>query len=655
MKKFRNQAGILRQNRTKRALSVIITAMTGFLLLIGCLGTLSAQPSSTQSTLSGTLHLYLVTNYGEKMQEVDRYHETGEGSMIAFILKTDKKIDMTQYLDKEDVEALKDYAVTTLQSEFMIVPDWEVFESFSYKDFAAKYANKRIRVTGTLFFPMGGWQNVTPVRMDFSKVELLDSDLGNVNERAEESSDPTKYFFVFEDDSPERKAYAKELVNFVERLQHDETTFDADLSAKLDELRITLLTSPDGKLKVYSWYDGDEGSAMNYHSIYQTYRNGRFRAVFMEDYYYEPRAVYQLGTTDGPVYLIQYFSKESGWSYAIGMDAFTIDDDGRLKPVNIFERIPELYESAEGYAASLAVECSPVPPSLYLEGAWVDNLFFAITGKDVYMPHYSKNKEPNEEDVMTDFYHRFEWDGEKFRYKQLVFNPVLAKYLPEGRLKEEFELGDTIVRIDSVADNSYRYIVWNRDKMFSAAPDLVITQGVYNTEEQEYHFKDGDNEYVYNTAHKHLKVFHTDPETKKITVISKNEPTFPTDTNRLVTTVTGTLQLYHFDMEGDMVPVKKYRRTGDFEEIGYFIELDHEMDVKPYFMEIERKYWDECGTATIFVSRARVFCSNDIDLSPYRTRRVRLTGWFESREFGWRNAGPAVFIIQQVEVLENGE
>lgn len=130
--------------------------------------------SPPQTTLSGTLHLYLVTNYGEKMQEVDRYRETGEGSMIACILKTDKKIDMTQYLDKEGIEALKDYAGTTLQSEFMIVPDWEVFESFSYKDFAAKYANKRIRVTGTLFFPMGGWQNVTPVRMDFSKVELTE-------------------------------------------------------------------------------------------------------------------------------------------------------------------------------------------------------------------------------------------------------------------------------------------------------------------------------------------------------------------------------------------------------------------------------------------------------------------------------------------------
>ena len=92
--------------------------------------------------------------------------------MIAFVLKTDKKIDMSQYLDKEDAENLVECCGETKQSEFMIVPEWEVFESFSYKDFAAKYANKRIRVTGTLFFPMAGWQNVTPVRMDFSKVEV---------------------------------------------------------------------------------------------------------------------------------------------------------------------------------------------------------------------------------------------------------------------------------------------------------------------------------------------------------------------------------------------------------------------------------------------------------------------------------------------------
>lgn len=153
---------------------ITFSAIAIILLFSGCFATLYAQTPVPPVTIEGKMHIYLVTDYGENMQKVDRYQTTGEGSMMAFILKTDKKIDMAQYLDKEDVEALKDYAGTTLQSEFMIVPDWEVFESFSYKDFAAKYANKRIRVTGTLFFPMGGWQNVTPVRMDFSKVELTE-------------------------------------------------------------------------------------------------------------------------------------------------------------------------------------------------------------------------------------------------------------------------------------------------------------------------------------------------------------------------------------------------------------------------------------------------------------------------------------------------
>lgn len=143
--------------------------------------TLHAQPTaqtttqpSPQVTLEGTLSMYMVTRYGDSLQELDRYRRTTkEGEYVAFILKTDEKLDMTQYLKGDELAPLIEYD-ETLQSEFMIVPDWEVFESFSYKDFAAKYANKRIRVTGTLFFPMAGWQNVTPVRMDFTKVEVVE-------------------------------------------------------------------------------------------------------------------------------------------------------------------------------------------------------------------------------------------------------------------------------------------------------------------------------------------------------------------------------------------------------------------------------------------------------------------------------------------------
>lgn len=81
---------------------------------------------------------------------------------------------MTPYLSQEEIDFLSDNG-TIWQSEFMVVvPDWEVFESFSNEAFAAKFAHKRVRVTGSLFCPMAGWQNVTLVRMDFSKVEVAE-------------------------------------------------------------------------------------------------------------------------------------------------------------------------------------------------------------------------------------------------------------------------------------------------------------------------------------------------------------------------------------------------------------------------------------------------------------------------------------------------
>ena len=493
-----------------RSLSIAVAALFLMSILMANTGPLHAQ-STTQSpveaTIEGTLHMYLVTNYGEKMQEVDHYRKTGEGSMIAFVLETDQKIDMSQYLDKEDIQALKEYSGTTLQSQFVLSPDNTIYETALYgKDFADMYANKRVRVTGTLFFPMAGWQNVTPVRMDYSKVELVDSELGNVNESVEEF-DSMEYFFVFEDDSPERKAYAKELISFVERLQHDETTFDADLSAKLDELRITLLASPDGKLKIYSWEDGDFGSAIGFHSLYQTKCNGKFHAVFMEDYYREPKTAYQVESSAGSVYLVEYFFRQSGWSYDIGVDAFTIDKSGLLQPADIFECIPEIHQKAEGYSSNLAVECAPAPPSLYYESGWEENFFFERTGKDFYMPQFAYLRGPKGGLFMTDYYHRYTWDGEKFRYKQLEFNPVLMKFLPEpGWLMAEFEQGDSIVRVDSVANGSYRLLLWNKDKMFSAAPELLISQGRYDAKKNEYRFRRGDDEYVFDAVAQELRV-----------------------------------------------------------------------------------------------------------------------------------------------------
>jgi hypothetical protein len=60
----------------------------------------------------------------------------------------------------------------------MVVPRWDWPEAISEKDFAAQYANKRVRVTCSLFCPMAGWMNMSLVRMNFSEVEVVSTTFG---------------------------------------------------------------------------------------------------------------------------------------------------------------------------------------------------------------------------------------------------------------------------------------------------------------------------------------------------------------------------------------------------------------------------------------------------------------------------------------------
>ena len=52
--------------------------------------------------------------------------------------------------------------------------------------------------------------------------------------------------------------------------------------------------------------------------------------------------------------------------------------------------------------------------------------------------------------------------------------------------------------------------------MFSAAPDLLITQGWYHELKHEYCFKNGDYEYIFNNDSQNLRIMYSDPKTKKI-------------------------------------------------------------------------------------------------------------------------------------------
>lgn len=472
---------------------VRLLAMATVLTFLGSVNVVKAspvpcqivEPDSMKASVAGTLHMYLVTDHGEKIKEIKQYITTGEDSFIAFVLESEFDVDMTQYFSKQELVGLKNDDGETFLSRFLIVPIDDLSESFSGKDFADMFAGESVRITGTFCHSDAGWRNIAPIALKYSRVEIQE--------------DFSKYYYVLDDPTGKVYARAKELTSFVERLLHDETTFDEDLSDKVSELGISSLTSPDGRLKIYSWHDGDMGSEINHHSIFQTRYDGKVHAVFDEHYYQEPRKVYQVEASDGPVYLVEFFHRSGGWSYYIGVDAFSIDKEGVLQNANVFESVPALHNKTKCYLSYLYVECTPEPISIDYKGGWLDNFFFELTGRDIYMPHFSKESDLGGEKI-SDFYYHFEWDGDKFRYRHLEFNPILAKLLPEeGWLMEEFEEDGVIVRIDSVANGTYRYMKWKKDDMFFSAPELIITQGRYDSKKHEYHFKKDNLEYIYNS------------------------------------------------------------------------------------------------------------------------------------------------------------
>ncbi len=322
-----------------------------------------------------------------------------------------------------------------------------------------------------------------------------------------------------ESSSHETVAYAQKLTGFVEKLLHDKTTFDADLSAQLDGLDITLLTSPDGKLKIYTWWNGEGGSVVIHNSLYQTACNNKFQAGLLENYEQFPIAIYQVESSNGPVYLVLFSHLEYSTYYTFGIDAFKVNKKGRLIPANVFESPSEDIYASSDYDDNASIEVSyfSIPPSAFCKGGWSEDYFFSMTGNEIYLPHFFKYSELYEYDAWHDYYIHYEWDGEHFnRITYPTYNPKLEKFLDgDGQLFEEFELGESIVRIEKVIDGSYRYIAWKKDKMFSAAPDLVITQGWYHEVKREYYFKNGDYEYIYNDEFPNLRIMYTDPKTKK--------------------------------------------------------------------------------------------------------------------------------------------
>lgn len=147
-----------------------ITLCLGLVLwMIGICPVAYAQTRDV--VIEGKLKMYYLNNEGD-IDFVTTYRKTDYvNSYLAFVVDCGKKVNVLPYLDEGGRELLGN----AHQSSFMISPRFK----YSAKDFAAKYANHRVCVRGTLYVPGGGWRNATSVVMSMKQIKLIDGSQPN--------------------------------------------------------------------------------------------------------------------------------------------------------------------------------------------------------------------------------------------------------------------------------------------------------------------------------------------------------------------------------------------------------------------------------------------------------------------------------------------
>ncbi len=322
-----------------------------------------------------------------------------------------------------------------------------------------------------------------------------------------------EYYDLPDNASPQQITYASKVKQLCETLLKDPNTFDDPLTDAMVDLNFEVIESPDKGLKIYTWYNGEEEGFLCYHSLYQLYRNGKFRSGVLEDWTMKPKTIHQVWSKGDPVYLVRVQSEYEDDIYEDGLKACCLAPKGKLQPAKVFPNLDYNYsdgEEEEDYTDYLYFDAyGLLPPSAFYDGGWTEDFFFSNDEKELYMPYVKTEMDAHcSYGIFNDMYHYYSWDGECFLHHEIVFNPQLELFINEGELVCEFPLGQSNIRIDKDYTGTYRYLAWKKDKMFSEKPDLEVHDGWYHEVKKEFYFENENYKYVFNTETLHLTIYH---------------------------------------------------------------------------------------------------------------------------------------------------
>ena len=323
----------------------------------------------------------------------------------------------------------------------------------------------------------------------------------NNSENAESPFDPLEAEKQLLEYYEENEHCAGMLMDYV---RNNPETLGYDFEKINKDTEVRILTSPDKKIRFYTWDTGNGGTSPDY-VAYVQYDNGKSvdlcmfhplsdsRYVCAADVSKDAYSTYESGFINSlyqakdkagnSIYIANLYNKAS--SREGGQDAYALHiKDGKLLKIPFIDK-----DSNE----VLSVGCRYSIPDWYfttdgLGWSWV--ISFDSDTQTLYVPERGDL-------VMTDRYDKYRYDNGYMRYvgndAGFWLHPSLHDF---KRLCGIYQTKSKLIRIDLLADGNYRYASWDKKDAMSGVPELIITGGRTDLVENAIVFENDDCQYI---------------------------------------------------------------------------------------------------------------------------------------------------------------
>ena len=320
----------------------------------------------------------------------------------------------------------------------------------------------------------------------------------NVSQRSEKYEKHEKSFLEGLDNYEDCDIRKKSSDDFSKLLFEDTCTFYYDFPYLTDSTGIVnIAASDDGDIRIYSWDTQLGGTMIRWDNVIQYRSNGKLKSLEGSiwsideseekneiDFGCWTKAIYSFKRNDGQtIYVTESYFRESGSYGCSTLDAFYVSE-GNLKMIeNAFVTPNKNYRIGTEY----------IIPSWYFstDGKGWDWIYSLDRNTQTFYVPVVDDLE------LLDQYDLYRFNGNKFVYigrdGGYWLHPSLRKF---EKLEKLAQVGKFLIRIDRITSGKFRYSSWSGTEDMTKKPDIVIENGIYDEEKDEYRFINGN--YTYN-------------------------------------------------------------------------------------------------------------------------------------------------------------